>query len=425
MSSKFRFFVSAVVAVCVCEAFAASAPAPSPLVEEDLRTGLKALKANQLSDAERIFSTVRATDPMELRAKLGLAEVAYRSGKFDEAERLIKEVVADNPKQAGVHVSLARFYYSQHRFKDCETELLAAQKLDDAAYIDVDLGTLYAEALDKPIDAIDYFYRALGKNPKHPGAHFALGQLFFNQKQWDQARIEFGKATKLEPNNLLPWLGLARAESMMQRTAEAQAAYKQAALLAPKVAMLSVELGDLLNALGNEKEALKEYQSALKKDPAYLDAWVKLGMFHHVRGRPADADEAYAKALTLDRESALVLNNRAALALDGHGKLPEAIGWSRQAVALSPKSAYYLDTLGALLEKAGKLDEALRVLESARQADPQYRGARYHLATVLQKLGRSAEAEKIARDTLADDRPFPERAAFEKLLSGEKTPATK
>jgi tetratricopeptide (TPR) repeat protein len=425
MPSKLRILVTVLVAASACESFAASAPPPSPLVEKDLRTGLKALKNNQLSDADRIFSAVRLTDPMEVRAKLGLAEVAYRSGKFDEAERLIKEAVTDNPRQAGVHVSLARFYYSQHRFKECETELLAAQAIEDAAYIDVDLGTLYAEALDKPIDAIDYFYRALGKNPKHPGAHYALGQLFFNQKQWDQARIEFGKATKLEPTNLLPWVGLARAETMMQRTTEAITAYKQAAVLAPKMAMLSVEHGDVLNALGNDKEALNEYQSALKKDPSYVDAWVKLGMFHHARGRLAEADEAYAKALALDREFALVLNNRAALALDGHGKLPEAIGWARQAVALAPKSPYYLDTLGALLEKDGKLEEALSVLERARQADPDYRGARYHLAIVLQKLGRSAEAEKIVRDTLADDRMFPERAAFEKLLAGGKPPAAK
>lgn len=404
---------------------AASAPPPSPAVDKELRAGAKALKSNQLADADRIFSAVNATDPMEVRARLGLAEVAYRSGKLAEAERLIHEAVADFPKQSGVHVSLARFYYAQKRFKESESSLLAAQALDDAAYIDVDLGTLYAEALDRPIDAIDHFYRALAKSPKHPGAHFALGQLFFNQKQWDQARIEFGKATKIEPTNVLPWLGLARAETMMQRFAEALAAYKQAAELAPQMAILSVELGDLHSALGNEKDALREYQSAAKKDPALFDAWAKLGMFHHVHGRAAEADDAYAKAYALDRKSALILNNRAALALDGHGRPSEAIERAREAVALSPKSPYYLDTLGALLEKDGKLEEAQRTLESAKQIDPTYKSARYHLATVLQKLGKTTEADQLIRETLAEDRAFPERAAFEKLLAAPPASAAK
>lgn len=397
---------------------ATGAPAqPSPATAKELKAATKAVEQNKLDEAERIFSAIAMREPSEVRAKLGLADIAYREGRFQESELIIRQAVADFSKDPGVHVALGRFLYAQKRFKEAEDALISARELEDAAYIDVDLGTLYAEALDRPVDAMDYFYRAIAKDPKLPGAHYALGQVLFSQNQFDEARAQFEIVVRLDSKNVFGWIGMGRSQVRAGRPYAAVMAYEKAAQLAPKSFLITLERADLDTALGKDEAALRGYEEAVKLDPKSFSAWSKLGMFHQVHSHLADADAAYAKALAIDPKSALVLNNRAALALAGFGHISDGIPLAKQAVELSPDNPYFLDTLGELLEKNGQLDEARRVLTTARQADPKYLAPRYHLAIVLHRQGKIAEARALLEEPLKGDHAFPERADFEKLLA--------
>jgi len=169
-------------------------------------------------------------------------------------------------------------------------------------------------------------------------------------------------------------------------------------------------------ALGQTKEALKDYTLATQNHrprQGLDEVWNVLSDSRNL----SEADHAYEKALKLDPRSAVALNNRAAMATDAGGDLKEPLAWARQAVDLSPQNPYFLDTLGVILHRAGKLAEAKAVLDRAVRSEIEYPSAQYHLALVNQQLGQAKEAKRLLQEALASKTAFPERKSAEKTLA--------
>lgn len=87
----------------------------------------------------------------------------------------------------------------------------------------------------------------------------------------------------------------------------------------------------------------------------------------------------------------------------------------RKAVAAEPENAAYLDSLGWVLFKLGKYEEALSPLEKAAEMRTGGDGTIYeHLGDVYDKLGRAADAQKAWAKAMEKSRA--ERLPDEKLL---------
>jgi len=388
-------------------------PPPDPILNFDASAPGQA----PIGVAKGIFSEPDWKQSEAVRTRMEAASAAYAAGKAPQSEKLLRDATQEFPNEPSIYVSLARFYYAQRRYRDADEALHAALKLRASARLYMDLGTLYAEGLNRPVEAVDYFYKAVGQDPNLPGAHYALGQLLSKMDQPEQARKEFTEAARLDPKNALSWLGLARIEVRAKQTARAFDAYAKAIALAPNNGGLFVEIGDLHAALGQTKEALKDYTLATQKSPTEAGVWTKFGMFYQTQGNLSEADHAYEKALKLDPRSAVALNNRAAMATDAGGDLKEPLAWARQAVDLSPQNPYFLDTLGVILHRAGKLAEAKAVLDRAVRSEIEYPSAQYHLALVNQQLGQAKEAKRLLQEALASKTAFPERKSAEKTLA--------
>ncbi len=104
----------------------------------------------------------------------------------------------------------------------------------------------------------------------------------------------------------------------------------------------------------------------------------------------ADAEEA----VRLDPLSASSLA-AASRALEATGRFDEAVERSTQAIALRPSNWRYLQRLGILLARAGRVDEGIRNLEEAcRMGGNQESCA--NLAVVLARAGRAEDAAAVA-----------------------------
>ena len=68
-------------------------------------------------------------------------------------------------------------------------------------------------------------------------------------------------------------------------------------------------LGNVLDAAGREHEAVHAYFDALRRDPAFAEAWVNLGTVRERQDRSADARECYSKALSIRPECSEALFN--------------------------------------------------------------------------------------------------------------------
>lgn len=140
------------------------------------------------------------------------------------------------------------------------------------------------------------------------------------------------------------------------------------------------------------------------------DRWSRLGAW-----QPAVAD--YRASLARDAEVGSTINNLAWLLVcePGRGDIEEALGLARKAVAMTPESPSFRNTLGLALCRAGRFEEAVAVLESNVPRNP---GSGYDwvaLAICHQRLGRPDRAraalDNASRWIASVSRRGPVRAA--------------
>jgi Tfp pilus assembly protein PilF len=110
---------------------------------------------------------------------------------------------------------------------------------------------------------------------------------------------------------------------------------------------------------------------------------------------------------------AMYMNNRAAETLAA-GHADDAYWWSRAAIIEDPGYASAYNTLGVVYSRHGNLPDAERALRFALEREPDNTRAMSNLVTVLEAMGRTAEAKALAQ-RLAQLEPHP---AFEYLDLG-------
>ena len=166
-----------------------------------------------------------------------------------------------------------------------------------------------------------------------------------------------------------------------RRFVEAEAAYRQAITLDPKVAAAYISLG---NALGQQKkyvEAEAAHRQAITLDPKVAAAYNSLGNALGQQKKYVEAEAAHRQAITLDPKVAAAYNSLGN-ALGQQKKYVEAEAAHRQAITLDPKYAFAYNNLGYTLQVLGRLTEARDLYVMAIKLDPAFTTARSNLEEV-------------------------------------------
>ncbi len=176
---------------------------------------------------------------------------------------------------------------------------------------------------------------------------------------------------------------------------------------------------------GRLDEALEHFESAVRKQPDYLEGHVSAAVIFIEKGRLDEAVSRLEKALAVDPECwfahanlGLICQRRGdqkgaiahfrkavennpkhltaranlARALAEQGRLEEATIHFRAAADLAPRHAESRLNLGTVLLEQGLLEEAIQHYRLAVELDPKLPGARLGLADALTQRGTFAEA---------------------------------
>jgi tetratricopeptide (TPR) repeat protein len=150
-----------------------------------------------------------------------------------------------------------------------------------------------------------------------------------------------------------------------RKFAEAEEAYQGAAKLKPRDARAAYGLGNIYSDQQRWENAETAYRNAVQFAPTNTDALVAL--------------------------SVVLVQPR--VGGDNAKRFSEAESFARKAVQIDPKHAVAWDRLGVALQARGLLNaETEHSYRRAIDLDPQFAVAHAHLARVLNRLGRSAEA---------------------------------
>jgi tetratricopeptide (TPR) repeat protein len=219
---------------------------------------------------------------------------AQAVGEYQEALRY-------DPSSYLTHLRLGAHYARMGKFDDAIEQLVLTEKLNPE-----DIKSRYLLALiystqknfDKAAEEYEVILKSLtDESPGSVDLYFYLGQLYYAQREYEKAIVQFKKVLELHPQNaeLLGFLGALYVE--MDREDEAIEIFK-------KVLELDSNNDAALNSLGyiyaergsNLEEAMKLVSRALAIVPdsaAYLDS---LGWVHYKQGKYQEALKFLLKA---------------------------------------------------------------------------------------------------------------------------------
>ena len=161
-----------------------------------------------------------------------------------------------------------------------------------------------------------------------------------------------------------------------------------------------VKLGSIYASQGKVALARDQYQAAVKQDPKNARAWSLLGDTGYALKDYTGAERAYDSALKLDPKSGDLHNNLAWVYVQQDRKLSKAQDLVMAAMDLNhDHRPYYLDTLGVIQLKLGKIPDAIASLRGSTETIPPDRPeflaeAYRHLADAYQAAGDEAAANE-------------------------------
>ncbi len=367
-----------------------------------------------------IFDT-STKEQTKVTAELKKIDGWFRAGETERAEAALGALIQKYPNEPAPHVALARIQHWRGEFSRACESLKTALQIRESVSLHLDLATVYADGLASPNEALVHAIKATELDASHAGAHYALGRLFARLGSFANAEAAFRRSIQLDANQVASRRGLAQALIQQKKFEEALAQLHEASR-DTRDPLLLLELGDLQQVLGQTADAEATYTKAigLASNSAFL--WAKLGMHHQATAQYRKADEAYARALKLDPQSGMVLNNRAALALEGAGDIAAALPWARKAVSLEPKNPHFLDTYGQLALRSGDWSGAEDALRRALAEAPDEAFIKLHLAETLLKKQAGKDEALALLDTLSADPANPAANAARKLRASSETP---
>jgi Flp pilus assembly protein TadD len=211
---------------------------------------------------------------------------------------------------------------------------------------------------------------ALALRPRDKGLLVELARALTRQGAFEEAAevLPTGRLGKVPRENYLRVragisLGLGNVTS-------ARDDLEEAARLAPESSEVWNDLGVVYLEKGQWDEAVEAFTRAVELQPDLGEALANLGMIAFRDARWADADEYFTKARQAGVSNAQLGFNlgTARVNLDD---LPGAEEAFRENIREWPRHADSYIALAALLERAGRVQEALRVLEAGRMTMPE------------------------------------------------------
>jgi Tfp pilus assembly protein PilF len=142
------------------------------------------------------------------------------------------------------------------------------------------------------------------------------------------------------------------------------------------------------------QNSIRQLEMAAGDSAKTLSALSGMGDMYHLLGDNKNAYKCYDQALKVNPEYAPVLNNYAwYLCLEGK-QLKKALKMSRKTIELEPKNATYLDTYGWILHLTGKSLEAKMFFKQAMlYGGKESATIMAHYVVVLEALGEKELAD--------------------------------
>lgn len=264
------------------------------------------------------------------------------------------------------------------------------------------------------LEAERIYEAVLAAEPDHHEVRHHLGMLRHLQGRSDEGLEHIRQAIAAQPAELRYRFNLAAILARLDRAAEAEGAYRDAARNAEGTPAEWLATARAELAGGQPTEAMHRVRMAVLVGSEGAEPWNLLGECYRAQRRYAEARQAFAKALESEPRHVPALCGLGRSLLR-EGRREEGLAQLEAGTAIEP---LHPDTNVALAEQSflmGQYSQVVERLEPVVAACPEHAEARYRLATGLVRLRRLADAETHLRHAVAAN---PNDARYHCDLSG-------
>ena len=302
--------------------------------------GVLQLEAGRVSEAAATLRKATRLNPDYVPAQLKLAESLLATGGWGESQRIYEAMLKANPGVALAHYGLGRLHSARGELKA----------------------------------AVESYGRACQLAPGFRATHYALGMAYRDLGETMKAREQFAlfwRNTQSKPSLEDPLMN--EIETLRSGVSH------------------HLGKGLRLQMTGQSREAVAEFQRALKLKPDYARTHIYLISAYLDLRELEKAEEHYQAAVKLAPDAYEAHYNFGLVVLL-QGKRQEAIDTFRRVVQINPYHAQSHKNLGLLFLDQGNLTEAEAHLRLAVKNRPHFGDSHFALGNILQSQGKNTEA---------------------------------
>jgi tetratricopeptide (TPR) repeat protein len=371
--------------------------------------GTALLRARRFAQSRKAFEQVLAADPGNREAMRMYAALLSETRETDKADELLRKVQALEPDDPEISFRRAMNFIEARRLEEAERVLtdlrktLEARKAGGPEIGQIDGQLAYIAYLNK-----DYARATSLLTPNlwdgdglNPQAFNLLAQIARDREDWAAglrlAREAVEKSGKKTPNVRATY-----AEFLLRSSDPADKAEGEKILASlgegDKAGVLAAaDAWQRLDRYGRAADAARKGLERDQDDPELL---FRLGASLERERKIGESEAAFERLLKVRADHAPGMNYLGYMWADRGENLPRALELIRKAVELDPSNGAYLDSLGWVYFRLGKLDKAEENLRIASTLNPDDATVEEHLGDLWHKKGDLARARESWRRAL-------------------------
>ena len=435
--------VTVVVLMVLSGAWSTAPATAEPILEEQnlipstqaapektgMTEAISLFKVQDYGGALKLLEDMASKDANMPPALVILAQWYEAAGMQKEAKDALARAVAETPGEPEVWLLLAN---TALRDKDSAKAASLFQKAADllAAF---DKSAPRKERLQKQIQsgrialamatrdwpaAQKAFEDLLKTDPKNAATLRRLAYCLYQQKNVEDALAKLQEAAKIDSTVVVPQAILAQFFQESRDRENAKKWMAAAVDAAPRDIKTRLAAGQFALDSGDTEDARKHANLAMQIAPKSADAKFFRGVIAMLEKEYESAESYFDSVLKQSPKNFLCSNNLifALIAQDDKAKNQRALEQAEANMRQYPGSTDAAATLGWVLYKMGRIDDAEKSLRRAASVANSDVDAAYFTARVAVDRGRNEEAQETLESALKNPKPFVFRRDAEELL---------
>lgn len=325
-------------------------------------------------------------DPSSKQARMLLAALLKATKQEGESVQEYEAALKQDPDDADLLLRLGRLYMDQKQYDRAEALLSRLSELKPADHTPFYYLGQVSLARKDFVQAEARLKKALELSPDFDPAVEALVALYEKQARFQDASRLLEERVRADSSNPNFRLLLGRFYLIEKRRDEARALFEALKAEEEDPRDISIRIGLIYLEQDEYAWAVAELGPAAEADPANDLVNFYLAVCYEDM---KDRQKAVEGFLRVKPESDFFAESRvrAGYILNDAKETEKAMALMKEAVVLKPDLPLLHHALASLYEKNDRFDEARKTMEAALARQPNDTGLNYHLGAVLDKLG--------------------------------------